>query len=133
MLGREESLGHQDLQGSQGLLDSLELVEQQDLRVYLEPANGGEKLGQKTRVLAKCMSRQAGSALMCGPAVRGKPAPFLAMLVQAPAARNEQRSGWKGGGSHVIWITDGCLLRVKPTGAVGRVSMKGACVKEHFT
>lgn len=70
---------------------------------------------------------------MCGPAVRGKSAHFLAMLVQAPAARNEQRSGWKGRGSHFIWITDGCSLRVKPVRAVGRVSMKGACVKEDFT
>lgn len=131
MLGWEESLGHQDLQGSQDLLDSLELVEQQDLKVYLEPAHGGRNWARKP-VFQPSISQQAGSTVMCGPAVRGKSAHFLAMLVQAPAARNKQRSGWKGRGSHLIWITDGCSLRVKPVRAVGRVSMKGACVKEHI-
>lgn len=76
------------------------------------------------------ISQQAGSTLVGGPAVRGKSVPFLAMLLQAPAARNEQRSGSKGRGSHLTWITAGCSLRAKPVRAVGRVSMKGARVKE---
>lgn len=65
----------------------------------------GQILGQKTRVSSKCIT--AGRQhTMCGPAVRGKSAQFLAMLVQAPAARNEQRSVRKGRGFHWIWISD---------------------------
>lgn len=55
----------------------------------------GKELGQKARVSAKCIT--AGRQhVMCGPAVRGKSAHLLAMLVQAPAARSELRSAWKG-------------------------------------
>lgn len=132
MLGWEESLGHQDLQGSQDLSDSLELVEQQDLKVYPEPAHGGRNWVRKP-VFQPSISQQAGSTPMCGPAVRGKSAHFLAILVQTPAARNEQRSGWKGRGSHSICIGVGCSLMVKLLRTVRRVSMKGACVKEDFT
>lgn len=72
------------------------------------------------------------AALVGGPAVRGKSVHFLAMLLQAPAARNEQRRDLKGRGSRLIWVTAGCSLRAKPVRAVGRVSMKGACVKQDF-
>lgn len=55
----------------------------------------GKKLGQKTRVSAKCIT--AGRQhTMCGPAVCGKSTHLLAILVQAPAARSELRSVWKG-------------------------------------
>lgn len=75
-------------------------------------------------VFQPSVSVQAGSSPLCGPAVRGKSAHFLAMLVQAPAARNEQRSGWKGRVSRLIWVTGGSL-RLKPMRAVGKVSLEG--------
>lgn len=56
-----------------------------------------EDLGQKSRVLAKCLRQ----AVCDGPAVCGKGLP-LGTLGQAPAARNEQRKGWKGRGFHLV-------------------------------
>lgn len=56
-----------------------------------------EKLGQKSSVSAKCLQQAAHD----GPAVRGKEIP-LGNVLQAPAARNEQRNGWKGRGSHLV-------------------------------
>lgn len=45
-----------------------------------------EKLGQKSRVLAKCLRQAADD----GPAVRGKELSLVRVV------RNEQRNGWKG-------------------------------------
>lgn len=83
---------------------------------------GREKLGQKSSVSAKCLQQAARD----GPAVRGKELPLG--NVQAPAAGNEQRNGWKGRGSHLVWVTNGCSRRVKLERAAGRVSMEGTCV-----
>lgn len=89
MLGWEEPLAHQDPQDSQDLLDSLELVEQQDLKVNVQPAHGGRSWVRKEQSF--------------GQAVPGEEFP----LGSVPAAGNEQRNGWKGRGSHLVWITDG--------------------------
>lgn len=88
---------------------------------------GREKLGLKSSVLAKCLRQAARD----GPAVHGKELPLG--NVQAPAAGNEQRNGWKGRGSHLVWVTNGCSRRVKLERAAGRVSMEGTCVKGDFT
>lgn len=56
-----------------------------------------ENLGQKSSILTKCL----GQAECDRPAVRGKELP-LGNLVQAPAAGNEQRKGWKGRGFHLV-------------------------------
>lgn len=132
MLGWEESLGHQDLQGSQDLLDSLELVEQRDLKVYVEPAHGGRYWVRKP-VFRPSISQQTGSTLVWA-SCAWEISSFLGNVSAGTSCtRNEQRSGWKGRGFHLIWITNGCSLRVKLVRAVRKVSMKGACVKEDFT
>lgn len=122
MLGWEDPLAHQDPQDSQDLLDSLELVEQRDLKVCVQPAQGGRSWVWKAVFWPSVSGRQRVTGQLC----MGK----SSLLATCRHQLLEMSRGMAGKGGA---LTNGCSRRVKLERAAGRVSMEGTCVKGDFT